>query len=163
MSGYSIVLLSLSAAGVILLVGLIVQETLADLRSEKTFAALTKMSVDLDDETAWRAIRMAQEWVTNAPERVRITAEGQELREAGGPRMAERVARESAEQVKKRQALDEYAQVIRLLIPTFQETGGDPEFPVRAFARHRRKDRARISTVLLFLRADREIRKAQRS
>ncbi len=163
MTGYSIVLLSLSAAGVILLVGLIVQETLADLRSEKTFAALTKMSVDLEDETAWHAIRMAQEWVTNAPERVRITAEGQELRESGSPRTGERVARESAEQEKKRKALDEYAQVIRLLIPEFPESRGEQEFPVRALARRPSKDRARISRVLLYLRADREIRKAQRS
>jgi hypothetical protein len=127
------------------------------------FAALTQMSVDLDDETAWRAIRMSQEWATNAPERVRVAAEGQELRESGGPRTGERVARERAEQEKKRQALDEYAQVVRLLIPTFPESSGKQEFPLRAFARHPWKDRARISTVLLFLRADREIRKARRS
>lgn len=164
MTGYSIVLLSLSAAGVILLVGLIVQETFADLRSEKMFAALSKASANFDDDMAWRAIRLAQEWVTNAPERVRVTAEGQELRESGGPRTGERVARERAEQEKKRQALDENAQVISLLAGTFlPESSGEQEFPVRALARHEWKDRSRISTVLLLLRADREIRKARRS
>jgi hypothetical protein len=162
MTGYSIVLLSLSAAGVVLLVGLIVQETLADLRSEKMFAALSEASANFDDDMAWRAIRLAQEWVMNAPERVRVTAEGQELRESGGPRTGERIARERAEQEKKRQALDENAQVVSLLASTFLPSD-EQEFPVRAFARHDRKDRSRISTVLLLLRADREIRKARRS
>jgi hypothetical protein len=153
MTLYFILMLVFSGCGVVLLVGLVTRETVLNQKSERVFNSLVRKSeLQSGDKVIQNAITAARKRMASVQAQVGVTAQGYESRGGSTPFAEEKAAREK---------LDEYEKVIQLLVETYAKSAGEKEFPIRAYARQRWSERARLNEVMLLLLADKEISKAR--
>lgn len=153
MTLYFILMLVFSVCGVGLLVGLVTRETLLNQRSERVFDSLVRKSeLQSGDKVIRNAITVARKRMASVRSQVEVTTQGHESRGGSAPTVEEKAAREE---------LDEYDKVIHLLVETYAKSAGEKAFPIRAYARQRWSERARLNEVMLLLLADKEISKAR--